>query len=100
MTALILGSASWGVIVCAVACGITGRVPTALGLFAVAYAIGAVGHMVNGSLVGASWDAGFAAVFAWLWWNRGGGDGTRRRLRRWARTFRGVRRTAPAGGAA
>ncbi|MGV2914611.1 hypothetical protein [Streptomyces alfalfae] len=32
---------------------------------------------------------------AWQWWNGGGGDGTRRRLRRLAGHFHGVRRTAP-----
>jgi hypothetical protein len=34
------------------------------------------------------------AVMAWMWWHSGGGDGTRRRLRSWARRFPGVRRTA------
>jgi hypothetical protein len=37
---------------------------------------------------------------AWVWWNGGGGDGTKRRLRSAARVFRGVRRTAPAPGGA
>ncbi|MFF0597853.1 hypothetical protein [Streptomyces antibioticus] len=36
------------------------------------------------------------AVCLWRWWSGGGGDGTRRRLRRLARRFQGVRRTAPA----
>ncbi|MGW2725645.1 hypothetical protein [Streptomyces sp. NPDC001492] len=43
---------------------------------------------------------GCAAVTAWCaydWWHKGGGDGTRRRLKRWARRFQGVRRTAPQG---
>lgn len=38
-----------------------------------------------------------AAGFAWMWWNSGGGDDTKRRLKSWARRFQGVRRTAPAG---
>ena len=42
-------------------------------------------------------DAGGVALFVWLWWNSGGGDDTKRRLKRWARRFQGVRRTAPQG---
>lgn len=45
-------------------------------------------------------NAAAFAITAWLWWHDGGGDDTKRRLRGWARKFRGVRRTAPAGGAA
>jgi general stress protein CsbA len=41
--------------------------------------------------------AGVAAWCAWLWWNDGGGDDTKRRLKRWAGRFQGVRRTAPQG---
>ena len=47
----------------------------------------------------AGYLAGALALSLWAWWNAGGGDGTRRRLRSWARKFQGVRRTAPAGGA-
>lgn len=39
--------------------------------------------------------SGGTALFAWLWWHSGGGDGTRRRLKSWAGRFQGVRRTAP-----
>ncbi|MFD8901275.1 hypothetical protein [Streptomyces ardesiacus] len=52
---------------------------------------------LTGNTVAASISAGAAACFAWMWWNGGGGDGTKRRVRKWARRFRGVRRTAPAG---
>jgi len=41
--------------------------------------------------------AASTAMYGWLWWKGGGGDGTRRRLRSWARRFQGVRRTAPQG---
>jgi hypothetical protein len=37
--------------------------------------------------------------WAWIWWNSGGGDGTKRRLKAFRRRFKGVRRTAPALGA-
>jgi membrane protein implicated in regulation of membrane protease activity len=52
---------------------------------------------LGGATTVASVFAAMGAVNAWLWWNGGGGDGTRRRLRRWARRFQGVRRTAPQG---
>lgn len=44
-------------------------------------------------------NAGVAAWCAWDWWKGGGGDDTKRRLKRWASRFQGVRRTAPAGAA-
>ncbi|MFF9901205.1 hypothetical protein [Streptomyces longispororuber] len=37
----------------------------------------------------------FTALGAWRWWNSGGGGGTRRRLKSWARRFQGTRCTAP-----
>ncbi|PWI16044.1 hypothetical protein DI272_19125 [Streptomyces sp. Act143] len=100
MIALALGVASWALVASAVTCIVTGRVTTGFGVLSLAYLVGAAGHAANGSPAGAAWDAGFAALFAWVWWNRGGGDGPRRRLRRWARKFHGVRRTAPMAGAA
>lgn len=52
--------------------------------------------MVNGILMHA-WPVAtaFAAVLViaiWLWWNRGGG---KRRMKKWLRKFKPVRRTAP-----
>lgn len=41
-------------------------------------------------------DVAGAALFGWMWWNSGGGDDTKRRLKSWAGRFEGVRRTAPA----
>jgi hypothetical protein len=46
----------------------------------------------------AGFEAALAAMCMWLWWQDGGGDDTKRRLRSWARKFHGVRRTAPATG--
>ncbi|MFC8332794.1 hypothetical protein [Streptomyces olivaceus] len=40
-------------------------------------------------------SAAMGAWMTWLWWHSGGGDGPRRRLRRLAGRFTGVRRTAP-----
>lgn len=45
-------------------------------------------------------DGALTTYNAWCWWNSGGGDGTKRRLKQWAAKFRGVRRTAPAMGGA
>jgi hypothetical protein len=55
-------------------------------------------HLVltDGRPVYAAVNAAALAWALWLWWNGGGGDGTRRRLRRLAGRFQGVRRTAPA----
>jgi hypothetical protein len=63
-----------------------------------------VSHIAAGVLCAAArWTtnlylvAGGTALFTWIWWNSRGGDGTRRRLKRWAGRFQGVRRTAPQG---
>lgn len=54
------------------------------------------GAITMGSDLIAGIAAGSLALMLWFWWNSGGGDGTKRRLKRWARRFEGVRRTAPA----
>ncbi|MEV6421867.1 hypothetical protein [Streptomyces sp. NPDC051662] len=60
-----------------------------------------IGRAAASGLMGASnglyaaVDAGLAAYFVHDWWHRGGGDGTRRRLRRLRNSFRAPRRTAP-----
>jgi type II secretory pathway pseudopilin PulG len=46
----------------------------------------------------ASVNAASCAVCLWTWWHRGGGDGTKRRIRSLRRRFTGVRRTAPVAG--
>lgn len=56
-----------------------------------------VAEILSDSKVMAGFSASAVAVGAWMWWNSGGGDGTRRLLRDLARRFRGVRRTAPEG---
>ena len=67
------------------------------GWMAVTYAAAGVLCAVAGWTTVLYMQAGGAALFAWLWWNSGGGDGTRRRLKSWASRFQGVRRTAPQG---
>lgn len=42
-------------------------------------------------------DTAFCAYYTWRWWTTGGDDDTKRRLRRWARKWSPVRRTAPQG---
>jgi len=69
----------------------------AAGWMAVSSAASGVLSAVNGWTGNVYLCTGIAAWMAWLWWNGGGGDGPRRRLKRWARRFQGVRRTAPQG---
>ncbi|MGQ5606200.1 hypothetical protein [Streptomyces sp. EKS3.2] len=63
-------------------------------------AVNLIANVIADNRTMAGLCAGAAALSLWMWWNGCGGDGTRRRLRKLARRFRGVRRTAPAGGAA
>jgi hypothetical protein len=66
-----------------------------------AYLIGAASQgvlAVNDFLIRMPLGAANAVVcgyLLWLWWNHGGSDGTRRRLRRLRARFRAVRRGAP-----
>jgi hypothetical protein len=70
------------------------------GWFAVANALLLVSRALDDYRLAACMHAALGAGAAWLWWHDGGGDGTKRRLKSWARKFRGVRRTAPVAGAA
>ncbi|CQR59235.1 hypothetical protein [Streptomyces leeuwenhoekii] len=54
-----------------------------------------VAFVLDGTTSSASVFAALGAINAWIWWQGGGGDGTRRRLKSWGRRFQGVRRTAP-----
>lgn len=69
----------------------------AYGLIAVSQTVTCAAGFLLGHVGIAAAAGGVAAWNAWKWWNGGGGDGTRKRLRRWARRFHGVRRSAPAG---
>ncbi len=76
----------------------TGRISghTFHGWCAIANGINLVACVVLDFPATALINAAAFALAAWMWWNGGGGDGTKRRLRRWAARFQGVRRTAPA----
>lgn len=50
----------------------------------------------HANMIITSIDAAFWAYCAWKWWNSGGGDDTKRRLRKLNEKFTPVRRTAPA----
>lgn len=54
-----------------------------------------VAFVMEGTTTMASVFAALGSINAWIWWNGGGGDGTRRRLKAWTSRFQGVRRTAP-----
>jgi hypothetical protein len=66
------------------------------GLGAVAYWLLVVSSIAWNARADASGMAGLAAIYTWLWWRSGGGDDTKRRLRRLRGRFAGMRRTAPA----
>lgn len=77
----------------------TGRITTRqyAGWMAISYVAGGVLCAVNGWTSVLYLFAGGTALFVWLWWHSGGGDGTKRRLKSWAGRFQGTRRTAPQG---
>lgn len=62
---------------------------------ATGWALLAVDAFHTGDRVSGLVCTGLCALDLYRWWHGGGGDGTRRRLRRLAGHFRGVRRTAP-----
>jgi hypothetical protein len=71
------------------------RLHTAYGIMAVSQIVTASAGFITENTVAASISAAAAGYLGWRWWNDGGGNGTRRRARKVARSFRGVRRTAP-----
>jgi hypothetical protein len=46
----------------------------------------------------AIWNTLWGAWYLYIWWNGGGGDKTKKRLKKLARKFTPVRRTAPSYG--
>lgn len=91
--------AGLAVMVVSLAARILGRIAdhVAYGFLGLSQVVIGVGGFLTGNTTAASFSTAGAAFLLWSWWNGGGGDDTKRRLRRWARRFRGVRRTAPAG---
>jgi uncharacterized membrane protein len=77
--------------------GLSRRITTRqyAGWMAILYAVAGVLAAIAGWASTVYVIAAGEALFVWLWWHSGGGDGTRRRFRSWARRFQGVRRTAP-----
>ena len=70
---------------------------TCYGLLALSQVLVCLAGFVTGNTVSASISGAAAGYLAWKWWTGDGDDNTKRRLRKWARRFRGVRRTASAG---
>jgi len=73
---------------------------TFFALLAVSNGLALLSAVISHNQFGASINAASLAAALYGWWQNGGGDDTKRRLRKWARKFEGVRRTAPAAGAA
>jgi hypothetical protein len=88
-----------GIVVLALACRMIGwiSVTTTYGLLAVSQIAVCVAGFVTGNTVAVSISGAAAGYLAWQWWNGGGGDKTKRRIRQFAGQFNGVRRTAPVG---
>lgn len=97
MIALLVLSASVGVLVLAVVAACTGRVRYAAfsGMCAIATGLASYASIMVGSLPSAVLNGAMAAMGLYQWWHGGGGDGTRRLLREFRRRFVGIRRTAP-----
>lgn len=51
-----------------------------------------------GKRIDAQVSAGIQGILLWLYFKNGGGKGTKKKLKQWAKKFKGVRRTAPALG--
>lgn len=99
MTTVIAASlfaAGWTILILVVAVAKRIRDRIAHGWLCVSNVCFLTGGITMGSNLTAGIAAGSLALTLWLWWHSGGGDGTKRRLKRWARKFEGVRRTAPA----
>jgi hypothetical protein len=97
MLPLVLVFTGWGFLIPAVAGFATGRLSRvhSTGLLVIANTLFGVGNAMSGESLWVCVNAAAAALSAWSWWNSGGGDGTKRRLKQWGRRFQGVRRTAP-----
>lgn len=93
-----LDTAGIALTVCAIAANLARRIKPYQcdGLIAVAEFLYALGGLAAGEFWGASVCGGIGAWFAVRWWRGGGGDDTKRRLRKLRRAFQPVRRTAPA----
>ena len=97
MSALTLAGSAF--VVCGTVAWIAGRIRLYQrdGMFTLSYPCYWIKDVMHHDQLWAVIDAACFAWFAWSWWNGGGGDDTKRRLRRWVRKFEGVRRTAPVG---
>lgn len=93
----VLTSIGYGFAALAIAGIVTGRIKrhSISGLIGAEFAAFAVNDIYLGDHLWALVDTAACAFFAYQWWTGGGDDDTKRRLRRWARRFEGVRRTAP-----
>lgn len=65
------------------------------GLAAIAFAIWAIDDIRRHSWGFGLFQTVMSAWEAWVWWKGGGGDDTKKRLRKWSRAFTPNRRTAP-----
>lgn len=94
---LMLTSAGWALLACWLVAIVTAPRNRRLGygLAAAANAAFAIAEFLQFHPWGGI-NALACAYQLWMWWKSGGGDDTKRRLRKLGRAFTGVRRTAPA----
>ncbi|MDX3165910.1 hypothetical protein PV516_19170 [Streptomyces scabiei] len=94
----VLEAVALGLLVCAIAGALTGRLAyyRTSGLVGVANLMGAAHAASEGNVVATSITASLGLALAWIWWKGGGNDDTRRGRRRLRRLFTPARRTAPA----
>ncbi len=96
MTSFLLG-VGWALLACDVAVWVALPQRRQVGrlLMAATNAVFALADFLIREPLGAL-NAAACGYYLWAWWRGGGGDGTRRRLRRLRERFTPVRRTAPA----
>ncbi|MGW1870431.1 hypothetical protein ACWCPS_33415 [Streptomyces mauvecolor] len=82
---------------CALTGALSGRITSRpfYTLLTVAFLLLVIRDIHRGAQFPAITDAAFTGFFAWRWWQNGGGDDTKRRLRALTRRFKPVRRAAP-----
>ncbi|KOU37649.1 hypothetical protein [Streptomyces sp. WM6378] len=64
-------------------------------LLTLALLIRGIADFLQGNPLHTATDAALTAYYVWRWWKNGGGDDTKRRLRRLARRFTPTPRTPP-----
>ncbi|MFJ8727702.1 hypothetical protein [Streptomyces sp. NPDC093269] len=97
MLPIVFATSAWAFLICSFAGYATKRISRLHynALLVISNTLFGIGYALSGRSFAVCVHAALAAFSAWMWWHDGGGDGTKRRLKKWASRFQGVRRTAP-----